>query len=178
MTSTPPSLPPLIKTVTVKASQAQAFKRFTSELATWWPLSSHSIGQDQTETVTMEGRVGGRIVERIRDGRECVWGTVTTWTPPAVVAFTWHPGEEPARAGLVELRFTPMGEVTQVQLTHSGFERLGKIGPRARRAYGMGWGYVLGLYTGRRGLMMFSVAALTRVANAIRRWRIRKRPAA
>lgn len=98
--STPRAFTPLVKNVTVKAPPDAAFRRFTAEIGAWWPLGSHSVGGQDAETVTMEGRAGGRIVERIRGGRECVWGTVTAWDPPRRVAFTWHPGRRPEpRAG-------------------------------------------------------------------------------
>lgn len=164
-----PVFPPLLKAVTVKASPEQAFRRFTDELASWWPLQSHSVGEGAAETVVMEGRVGGRIVERIRGGREAVWGTVTAWEPPRRVAFTWHPGAEPATAQDVEVRFTPVGGGTRVELEHRGFERLGRLARRARRGYPLGWAYVLGLYAGRRGPFMMLVGGLTALIMAVRR---------
>jgi len=162
---------PLLKAVTVKAAPEQAFRRFTEELGSWWPLRSHSVGEEATETVLMEGRVGGRIVERIRGGREAVWGTVTVWDPPRRVAFTWHPGREPATAQDVEVRFTPLGDRTQVELEHRGFERLGQLARKARRGYPLGWTYVLGLYAERRGPLMLLLGGLTGLILAVRRAR-------
>ena len=59
------SFTPILKSVTVKATPERAFQRFTAELSTWWPLRSHSVGEHESETVVMEGRVGGQIVEHI-----------------------------------------------------------------------------------------------------------------
>jgi len=162
---------PLRKVVTVKAPPDRAFRRFTEEIGRWWPLASHSVGEADAETVTMDGRVGGRIVERIRGGREAVWGTVTAWDPPRRVAFTWHPGDDPARAQDIEVSFTPDGDRTRVALEHRGFERLGKAGPRMRRAYPIGWAYVLALYAERGGLFVIAVRALTAALMAIARRR-------
>ena len=167
----PSAFTPLRKTVVVKAPPERAFHRFTAEIATWWPLRSHSVGQADAETVVLEGRVGGRIVERIRGGRECVWGTVTAWEPPARVAFTWHPGLEPERAQDVEIRFTPVDGGTRVELEHRGFERLGQMARRARRGYPIGWAYVLGLYAEKRGLFMAFLGGLTHVIITLRRRR-------
>jgi uncharacterized protein YndB with AHSA1/START domain len=155
--------PPLRKSVTVAAPPEKAFRRFTAEMTRWWPLRSHSVGQRDAESVTMEGRTGGRIVERIRGGRECVWGTITAWDPPNRVAFTWHPGDDPVRAQDVEIRFTPEsgGSATRVELEHRGFERLGALAKRAHRGYPLGWAYVLGLYAGRRGPFMLFVTLVT-----------------
>jgi len=170
-----PTFTPVQKTVTVRAAPAQAFRRFTAEIGSWWPLRSHSVGQGEAETVVFEGRVGGRIVEKIRGGRECVWGTVTAWEPPLCVAFTWHPGREPESAQDVEVRFTAAGDKTRVELEHRGFERLGREAKRARRGYPIGWAYVLGLYAERRGPFMLLVGGLTAVLMTVNR--LRSKPA-
>jgi hypothetical protein len=171
--STIPAYPPVRKTVDVKAPPDRAFARFTGEMATWWPLRSHSVGGEDAETVVMEGRVGGRIVERIRGGRECVWGTVKVWDPPRRVAFTWHPGREPREAQDVDVRFTKTAEGTRVELEHVGFERMGRQGRIARRSYPMGWTYVLGHYAQRRGPVMALLGGLTTVLRAAQAARAR-----
>lgn len=165
---------PIVKVVTVNAAPAQAFARFTADMAAWWPLSSHSVGERDAETVTMEGRVGGRIVERMRGGREAVWGTLTVWDPPHRVAFSWHPGEEPEKSTHVELRFTASGMHTRVELRHSGFERLGPLAARTKRMYPIGWAFVLGLYAQRRGPFIAVMQALTTTLMGIRRYRTRR----
>ena len=176
MTDTQPrvALPPIAKVVTVKATPERAFARFTQEMASWWPLRSHSVGQAQAESVRMESRVGGRIVERTRSGDEYVWGTIDVWEPPHRVAFSWHPGEQAERATHVEVRFTAAGANTRVVLTHTGFERLGPKGSRMRRAYPIGWAYVLGLYADRRGPFIVAIKALSSVLRAVRVWRERR----
>lgn len=162
-------LPPVVKIVTVKAPPEQAFRRFTAEMATWWPLRSHSLGQADAQTVLMEGRVGGRIVERIKGGGEAVWGTLTAWDPPRRVAFTWHPGQDPATAQDVEVVFSAEGDRTRVELTHRGFERLGAMAKKANRGYSLGWKHVLGLYAEQRGAFMLFMGALTAVMTAVQR---------
>ncbi|HKQ18716.1 MAG TPA: SRPBCC family protein [Candidatus Eisenbacteria bacterium] len=163
------AITPVVRSVTVKAPVDHAFRRFTAEMATWWPLRSHSIGQADAETVIMEGRVGGRILERIRGGSESIWGTVTAWEPPRRVAFTWHPGQDPATAQDVEVRFVAEGNETHVQLTHRGFERLGALGRKASRGYSLGWKHVLGFYAEHRGPFMVFMGALTAVMMAVQR---------
>lgn len=143
-------LPPVTKTVTVDWPPAAAFRHFTDEIAAWWPLRSHSVGGERAQSVIFEGRVGGRIYETIAGGEESTWGTVTGWDPPRRVAFTWHPGHSPSIAQEIEVRFEPVGTGTRLELTHSGWERLGKLAARARRGYSLGWGYVLQLWAGRK----------------------------
>ena len=164
------AFPPIRKSVRVSAPPERAFHRFTAEMASWWPLASHSVGQRDAESIVMEGREGGRIVERIRGGRECVWGTITAWEPPRRVAFTWHPGDDPARAQDVEVRFTAEGAAaTRVELEHSGFERLGALARRAHRGYPLGWAYVLGLYAGKRGPFMAFITVMTATMMGVMR---------
>ena len=173
--STTPAFPPIRKTVDVKAPPDRAFARFTDEIATWWPLRSHSVGGDDAETVMMEGRVGGRIVETIRGGRECIWGTVTAWDPPRRVAFTWHPGHDPREAQDVDVRFTGTAAGTRVELVHVGFERLGHRARIARRGYPIGWTYVLGFDAQRSGPVMALLSGLTTVLRMAQATRARFR---
>ncbi len=139
--------PPLVKTLSVPWDPATAFRRFTAEIGTWWPRRTHSVGGHRSQAVRFEGHVGGRIVETVRGGAPCVWGTVTAWEPDARVAFTWHPGMDPASATAVEVRFEAEGGGTKVTLTHAGWEAYGAKGRRTRRAYGPGWEYVLSAFT-------------------------------
>jgi uncharacterized protein YndB with AHSA1/START domain len=167
--------PPVVKNMIVKATPERAFARFTAEIGSWWPLASHSVFDGAADRVRFEGRVGGHIVEGTPDGRESVWGTVKAWDPPRRVAFTWHPGHEAAKAQDVEVTFSAEGDGTRVRLTHVGFERLGeKEGKMAARAYPIGWEYVLGMYTERRGLFMAALRTLTNTMLAVRAWKQRR----
>lgn len=143
----------LHKAVTVPASVERAFELFTAHLTAWWPLATHSVGEEKATGVTIEGKLGGRIIESISDGSTSIWGTVTDWDPPHRAAFTWHPGNDPAHAGHVEIRFTAgggrtrtaAGDQTTVELIHTGWERHPR-GAEARKAYDTGWDFVLGRY--------------------------------
>ena len=135
------------KTVRVKASVEAAFRLFTAGINGWWPLATHSVCEEEDASCAVEGRVGGRFFERARDGKEHVWGTVTAWEPPVRVAFTWHPGRAAAGAQSVEVRFSDAGSgVTLVELTHTGWEKLGAQAVSVRERYETGWDFVLGEY--------------------------------
>jgi uncharacterized protein YndB with AHSA1/START domain len=137
---------PLRKTVVVPVAQTIAFELFTARIEQWWPLATHSVGLDSAVLVTFPSEVGGSIVETMQDGRTSVWGTVTSWDPPAGIAFTWHPGQPESSAGDIEVRFTPDSSGgTLVELTHSGWERRSD-GAEARGGYDSGWDVVLGAY--------------------------------
>jgi uncharacterized protein YndB with AHSA1/START domain len=135
-------LAPLVKTVVVPTTPDRAFTLFTAELGKWWPLATHSARGDQATDVRLEGAVGGQIVEYDASGPVGSWGTVSDWDPPHTVSFTWHPGSDPKEAGHVTVRFTASGDGTEVELTHTGWERR-PDGATARENYDTGWTFVL-----------------------------------
>jgi hypothetical protein len=136
---------PVKKTIQVKLSVDDAFTLFTEKIHTWWPLdAAHSVGGEDTETCAIEGRVGGRVFETLKDGTEAVWGTVQVFDPPHVFATTWHPGNPSELATYLEVRFTAEGEGTLLELTHSGWEARGEDAQKFRDGYNSGWDFVLG----------------------------------
>jgi Activator of Hsp90 ATPase homolog 1-like protein len=140
------ALAPLRKTVLVPMEPPQAFELFTTRIARWWPLPTHSVGLADAVLVTFPQEVGGSILETMRDGTSCTWGTVTRWDPPSAVAFTWHPGQSESGAGDIDVSFTSDGiGGTVVALTHSGWARRSD-GAAARRRYETGWDVVLAPY--------------------------------
>lgn len=137
----PTSLPPIRREILVDADQRTAFEAFTAGIGRWWPvaeLSVHGAGS------TVEF-ADGQIVERAADGESAVWGSVTAWHPPAALAFTWHPGQDPDKASQVSVTFAEAGAQTLVRLEHSGWEIFDD--PAAARAeYDSGWPRVLDSY--------------------------------
>lgn len=130
---------PLHKTTTVPASPERAFELFTAHIGAWWPLATHSVGEESATAVVMDCHVGGHINETYGDGQTSVWGTILAWEPPHRVRFSWHPGYAEDEATEVEVRFTPVGEQTRVELIHRGWEARAA----ARAGYDTGWEYVL-----------------------------------
>jgi uncharacterized protein YndB with AHSA1/START domain len=138
MTITEFPVPPVIKTVTVRAPPQRAFALF-ADIARWWPLTRVHTGPDPTGCA-IEPRVGGRVFERAVDGRETPWGTVIAYDPPHRLAFSWIVGDvPPEQAQRVDISFTPEGSGTRVELTHSGWEKLGQAGAARRERYDRGW---------------------------------------
>lgn len=135
---------PVVKRITVPLDPSAAFELFTTSMASWWPLASHSVGGDDAVDVRFDARAGGRIVERTKDGVEHVWGTVRSCAPSEAVTFTWHPGREPSTAQEVEVTFAATGGGCSVTLIHRGWEALGEAAAETRDGYDSGWAYVFG----------------------------------
>jgi uncharacterized protein YndB with AHSA1/START domain len=133
------------KSVTVKAAVEQAFKAFTDEITTWWPLATHSYGGEKATAAVLEGRNGGRLYERQEDGTEADWGEVIAWEPPHRFVLEWK-----IRPSEVEVRFSYESEgVTRVDLEHRGWERAGEGAEQMRENYAGGWDVVLGAFVSR-----------------------------
>jgi uncharacterized protein YndB with AHSA1/START domain len=133
-------VPPVVKQATVPLAKQAAFDRFTRDIGSWWPTGTHSLSQDPAAKVSMEPGIDGRLIEERPDGQRHVWGTITRWAPPEVMAFTWHVGREPDTAQLIELSFEEVDAGrTLVTLTHSGWERLGEAAEESRNSYDRGW---------------------------------------
>ena len=142
-------LEPVQKSIVVRCDVNEAFRIFTDEMESWWPLATHSIGQEDAKGCYFEGREGGRIYETDGDGAIHLWGTVTVWEPPSRVVFAWHPGRDASTAQEVELRFGESDEGTLVELEHRNWEVLGEQASEIRAGYDQGWDLVLGQFVGR-----------------------------
>ena len=142
------SFTPITKRISVPLPPEQAFRLFTSDMTSWWPLESHSVFQGDASRVEFPEQAGRPITEYASDGRSAVWGTVIEVDPPSGVRFTWHPGRGPETAQEVEVTFTADGDGTRVELTHTGWDVLGEKAEETRSGYDSGWGLVLGRYTG------------------------------
>jgi uncharacterized protein YndB with AHSA1/START domain len=137
---------PVRKQLKVGLSVPLAFDLFTAGIGKWWPLLTHSVGEEQAETCFFEGRVGGRIVEVLKDGSQSEWGRVLVWEPFHRVGFTWYPGREPDTAQEVTVTFSEIPGGTVVELVHAGWESLGAVAKARRDGYVIGWDFVLAKY--------------------------------
>jgi uncharacterized protein YndB with AHSA1/START domain len=136
------------KSVVVNLSPAQAFELFTARKTEWWPYESHSASGEKPEEVVYEPRAGGRVYDRLSSGRENQWATVLAWEPPHRVVIEWN--VNPANpATELEVRFTPEGDGTRVDLEHRGWERYGESARESFGSYNSGWDFVLGRFVER-----------------------------
>lgn len=133
--------------VHVPLSPGDAFRLFTDGASSWWPLPTHSVLGAEATRVVYEPRAGGRVYETAEDGRTAEWGVVSIWEPGERLAMSWHPGNEPALATQVDIRFSPHAEGgSLVDLVHTGWEARGLDAPTMMAGYETGWKFVLGRY--------------------------------
>ena len=122
----------------VSASPERAFDVFFHEIDSWWPLATHSVHGERGKVVVEPGPQG-RIVEHPAEGNDIEWARVEVWDPPRRLVLRWHPNPERSGDTEVEVRFTPDGEGTRVELEHRRWERIGPEGPQIRGEYSAGW---------------------------------------
>jgi uncharacterized protein YndB with AHSA1/START domain len=137
------------RSVSVGVPPARAFAIFTGEIGTWWPLGEgFAFAGDRWQDMVIEGREGGRVYERARDGEVFHIGSVTVYEPPERIVFTWGEAtEEWAAPTEVEVRFTEEGDGTRVDLEHRAFERIGPDAEATAKQYESGWVAVIERFT-------------------------------
>ena len=96
--------------------------------------------EDRVEEIVFDERVGGRVYERSADGEEFDWADVLAWEPHDRFVLRWRVNPERGPTEL-DVRFTPDGDRTRVDLEHRGWDD-----PEGRANYGRGWDHVLGHY--------------------------------
>jgi uncharacterized protein YndB with AHSA1/START domain len=124
-----------------------AFKVFTEEMSSWWPLhDGFAYAGDKAKDIIVEGLEGGRFYERATDGQEFDIGTVSVWDPPSRVVVTWSQNNWDAPTE-VEVAFVPDGDGTRVELEHRGWDKVGVTGTEGEAGWADGWDFVLSKYS-------------------------------
>jgi uncharacterized protein YndB with AHSA1/START domain len=137
---------PLRFVLDVDCSVEHAFTVWTEGIATWWP-SDHTVTGGPGLLVVLEPRLGGRIFERTAAGDEHDWGEVTIWEPPARLAYRWFLRADRSDATDVSIDFVATEAArTRVEITHSGWERLGTRAGVWRERNHQGWSTLLPHY--------------------------------
>lgn len=152
------AVPPIRRTLSVAAAQAVAFRVFTAEVGSWWPLDTHHIGPVAAATAVIEPRAGGRWFERGVDGTETPWGRVLAFEPPTRLLLTWEIGcdwhHDPALITEVEVRFVVEGPSrTRVELEHRDLDQYGPRSGEMRDVFDSpgGWPGLLARFGARAG---------------------------
>jgi uncharacterized protein YndB with AHSA1/START domain len=136
------------KSVTVDCAVEEAFRIFTADAMSWWPVDSHSLQGSEVREIVFEPNVGGEIYEVAESGERGHWATVLEWEPPNRLVLAWE--VSPGIVGTeVEVQFLPGDDGTRVELEHRGWENAAAGASVKRDDYDSGWGYVLGKYGDR-----------------------------
>jgi uncharacterized protein YndB with AHSA1/START domain len=139
------------KTVTVDCTVEEAFRVFTTDAVSWWPLASHSINGEAVRQIVFEEREGGDVYEVTADGDRGHWATVVTWEPPNRLVLEWNILKREPIPTELDVRFLPEGDGTRVELEHRGWEAVAEEAETKRKSYDTGWEHVLGFYERRLG---------------------------
>jgi hypothetical protein len=59
-----------------------AWRVFTGQMGSWWPLAHYKIGKTNAVDAIIEPGVGDRWLERGEDGSTSNWVSVLAWDPP------------------------------------------------------------------------------------------------
>jgi uncharacterized protein YndB with AHSA1/START domain len=117
------------KVINVKAPVEIAWRVFTTQMGTWWPLAHYKIGKAAAVDAIVEPKVGGRWYEKGDDGSTCQWGSVLVWEPPGRLVLSWDITADwqydPELKTEVEVRFVADGKGTRVELEHRKLDRFG-----------------------------------------------------
>jgi uncharacterized protein YndB with AHSA1/START domain len=140
----------------VAAPPAVAWRVFTEQMGTWWPLSVYKIGKVNAVDAVVEPRVGGRWYERGDDGSTCDWGRVLVWEPPSRLVLSWDVSADwqydPDLKTEIEIRFiAACGDGTRVELEHRKLDRYGARRAEMRRIFDTegDWGRLLAMFAAR-----------------------------
>lgn len=141
------------KVIGVKAPQDVAWRVFTEQIGTWWPLAHYKIGKVNALDAVIEPRVGGRWYERGEDGSTCDWGSVLAWEPPSRLLLSWDINADwqydPTLKTELEIRFIAQGEhATRIELEHRKLDRYGARADEMREIFDKSgdWGQLLALF--------------------------------
>jgi uncharacterized protein YndB with AHSA1/START domain len=129
MTQSAPAV--VSRQIIVAAPIERAFEVFTARFGDFKPPEHNLLGAPIVET-EFEPRVGGSIVDRAADGRECRWARVLAYEPPNRVVFSWDISpqwsleSDPDNTSEVEVRFVAeAADRTRVELEHRNIDRHG-----------------------------------------------------
>jgi uncharacterized protein YndB with AHSA1/START domain len=144
------------KVVIVQAPPSVAWRVFTGQMGSWWPLAHYKIGKANAVDAIIEPNVGGRWFERGEDGSTCNWGSVLAWEPPSRLVLSWDISADwqydPDLKTEIEIRFIAEGkDATRVELEHRKLDRYGARAAEMRRIFDTegDWGRLLAMFAAK-----------------------------
>jgi hypothetical protein len=136
--------PALTSIVEVPCSREKAFKIFTEQMGTWWPIHQRSMSMawhsKPAKSLEVQAKLGGKITEIGDDDTQHHWGTFTDFAPHDRVRFDLHMGMPPDQTSHVEVVFEALSDnATRVILTQTNFEGFGEMAAMVLQGYTSGW---------------------------------------
>jgi len=103
------------RTLSLSVDVDRAWHAWTEKIDLWWPPGHRRY---RGSTLTLEGRVGGRLVERVSGGEEFTMGVVTGWEPTSRLTYDFYPGASPETPTAVEICFDAVDGGSVVRVRH------------------------------------------------------------
>lgn len=139
-------LEPIVRSIEVPCDRETAFRIFTEDIGSWWPLgrfTQSAMMGSPAQVVVIDLKVGGEIYELDSDGMKVVWGTVDQFNFPSMLSMHFHiplPKEKVKERSMVVIEFEIVSPLrTKVTLTQTNWEAFGKRGSMLHGGYGLGW---------------------------------------
>jgi hypothetical protein len=124
------TLDPIVLEYDLRCGPEEAFEAYANRIGEWWH-PDYTASSKTFEGVTIEPRVGGRVIERHRGGQEIDWGRVTVWEPGRRLVHTFSLAQPADRPSEIAVVFTPVGGKCKVRFEHGGWNQ-GNAGNRAK----------------------------------------------
>jgi len=116
----------VIVSLRVRATPAEAFDVFVSDIGAWWQSNDlFQLTPRGDGELRFEPGERGRLVTSLPNGKSFEIGRVTAWAPGERLAFTWRQATfTPEQSTHVEVRFEPIGDETRVTVEHRGWDAI------------------------------------------------------
>lgn len=114
------SLEPIRHELVVRCTPERGFEKYATRMGEWWhPL--YTADAVSFSGVTVETRVGGRVVETHAGGAEYEWGRVTAWEPGRRFGYTSTLAQAQDVPSEIVVRFAPHPDGCAVRFEHGGW---------------------------------------------------------
>jgi uncharacterized protein YndB with AHSA1/START domain len=133
----------IVVEVPINAPRSKVWDAMLSELPEWWPQDFLAF-TPESEKMRFEPRVGGRLYEETKDGRQLLWATLTQILPQQLLEFTGHltPSYGGPSITMIRMEISDAEDgSTLFRLTDTIF---GNIGDELETNMTQGWNYLFG----------------------------------
>lgn len=131
----------IVQEVTLNAKSDKVWAALTTDIGKWW---AYRVGDDeQTSSVSLDARLGGKFEERWGDGEGVIWGEVVDFRRGKRLRLKGALGMAGAGVNDYMYELAPKGDKTVLTLKHHG---IGCTDPETGKNYDEGWKGLLGKF--------------------------------